>query len=286
MLVARGVWTSKGEAIAFAVGYVEGIKTGRRMFESARQVVKDTPKNIRINLYDRVFAAMVDEPKYFKYKKNEETGEYELDYDAYLDTDTGFSAKYLDFKKNHKDEPDAWYLRKQLSYSWDKTPAPVCEEREEGKCIRYKCVKDDQGNCLRYETAITEGWLSEGRPAKERDGEKFDSYLEMKLENAPQKISIRAQKLPLSFLWRCGHSVCPGILPNPYAGISRIVVSPSKSFGATVRKMPFRIFPYFISERKPDETEEDEEKRKEISHKSKIRIAGSLMSGFEVRLVE
>lgn len=301
MLLSRGVWTSKQEAQAFAVGYAQGINNGMTLFEQAKQIAEDSPKDIRSSLFDRILGGLVDEPKPFTYISKEVppgSGHYQnvLDYEASLDKDTHFMEVYRDYKKtNNESKPDedikAWWEEDLYSYSWQRQAQPICAERDaESKCVKYECAEppnSESANCTRKKYGLVDGKFVQGEPER-RDGnnERYASYARVQLNDAPTKISVKPQKMILFFLWQCGTSTCPGFLPNPYAWISRLTVSPSSQFGTEVKRMPFRTFPYFFPEKKDDDDEDEYYKKREMAHEGQIKITGGIWSGYDVRLAQ
>ncbi|MCM8796049.1 MAG: hypothetical protein NC928_05155 [Candidatus Omnitrophica bacterium] len=302
MLLARGVWPSKGSAKLFAFGYIEGINRGRQLYGQAKVIAQDMPKEIRSMLFERILGGLVDEPKAFTYKQGRPG---ELDYEKYLDTDSPFQVTFRNHKKSykesHKKDWKDWWEEDIYSYSWHRQAVPKCAVRNNhGKCVKYVCAEPPNTvseNCQRIKYEIKPGVLKVGEePAREAEGERFAAYLKVALDNAPRQIYVKAQKMVLFFLYQCGKSVCPGFLPNPYAWISRLSVSPSNVFGVNVRQMPLRVFPYFlpeIPERKEGESDEEYQarleeyyKKRELKQESKINITGGIWSGYDVRLAQ
>jgi uncharacterized protein (UPF0333 family) len=273
-LLARGVWSSKAEAIWAAINYAIGIEKSKNMYEQAKKVVEEMPKDIRVKLFDALLQNLIDEPKPFPCAQYDDAGKcVKIDYEKYLEEDSIFGKTFLACKKgdlNITGCGNKWYMNNMISYSWNKRTKDVCIEYAGDKCIRTQ-------------QKFIEGDLSIGEPTEEKGGEKYDSYLKVELINAPTSISIRPQRFVLFFLWACGPKVCPGFLPHPYAWISKVNVFPSKQFGVRVTKLPFRSFPYFISDK---ENNEEKNKKPELIHESIIAIRGSVTSGYEVKLVK
>jgi len=261
MLLARLIWTSKGEAVAFAIGYVEGLKRGQQLVDQAKDMANDTPKNIRTALLERVFGSQVDEIK--PYYRNASGN---LDVERYSKEETAFTKTFRNFKKgqgayagNALAGKDHWYFNDTLSYSWNRTVRKIGEDQKD----------------LVPGTLV----IGDAEPVAESGGKKYDSYLQAKLITAPTRVRVKTQGMVLFFFWACGPSTCPGFLYNPYAWINRVTIEPGNQFGLQVRKLPFRKFPYFMKEDSPNSG-------KEIKHENKVNISGNIWSGYEFRLTK
>jgi len=268
MFVPILVWPDKSSAYNHAYNasfgpLSIGIYTSMQMFDKAKEVVAEVPKNMRSAMIERVMSGLIDEPKAYHYK----TGTTELDMDRYInETETPFQETYRDYQTaknafagNGYAGKDNWYKNNRagdsfaLSYSWNKT------------------VNQDK--------SFTKGTLvPAAKPLLLKNGRAYDSYLMMQMNDVPTEIKVKAQPMVLFFLFQCGPSVCPGFFPNPWAWISRVSISPGNSYGLVVQERPFLQFPYFMPKDRLN-------KLKEVRQMGRIGITGSIWSGYEFKLI-
>lgn len=112
------------------------------------------------------------------------------------------------------------------------------------------------------------GSLSAGEPASG-----YESHLRVEMGDVPEDISVRAQRMVAVFFYCAPHKGCwvPGFVIHPWAWINRIDIG-SDSFGLNVQKhLTFSRLPFF-----PREVD--------LNQRSRVRIRGSVWSGYEFRL--
>jgi len=256
-LLMGSPWPSKNAGYAAALGWsLIGIEMNMEMKAQADTIAEDMPKNLRVGLYDSILGgALVDEPKPFleeeEIERDPNTGRIiKIDYDKYLNRDSHFTLLLRDFKKGTGDFAGNPHAGKDKWYK--------------NNLLSYSFNKTKE------KVLAQPGELSIGEPSMEN----FESYLRTKLDSIPSNVSVECQMMVLIFFY-CTPKGCwyPGFIPHPCAWIRRIDMD-SNNFGVEVKKsIPFRRLPFF-----PRDVE--------LAHKNRIRVNGSVWTGFDFRMEE
>jgi hypothetical protein len=293
-LLARLPWPTKFSAYAAAM-YLggEGILTSRDLYNSAKRLADDAGKGLRIALYDRIFGgALIDEPKPFIDLPDAKNAEgspvfkpctqaqieggncdevlhedgapskkiIAFNYNAYLKRSDHLTQELRHFKKDHS---DTWYDQNQLSYGWNKSKGS-------------------------WDAAIGDFRIIPGKlyTGEEQPGEEYASYLQVRLEGVPGEgeVKIEPYRMILFFLYACGHSICPGFIPHPYAWIKSI--DAPGDFGVSVKKLPFRHLSVFYPATPKEEpfTEKEKKEAPGLEYSGWVHISGGIWSGYEPKL--
>ncbi|MEW6075398.1 MAG: hypothetical protein AB1530_03725 [Candidatus Omnitrophota bacterium] len=258
-LLAHGVWSNKFEPLAVAV---LPINNSRKLFDFAKdEIASKMPKELRVSIYEAILAAgLVDEPTPFL--KNEVivdpiSGETKgLDYNQYIarmsSEGTQFSRSFRDYKVAHSSN---WFNNNIISYSFD-------------KFLRWNI-----NNITGESTIANPGAINPGEPLAG-----YQSFVRVQLLDMPANVDIQPQVMVMLFLWYCptpwGGIVLPGFCPHPWAWIRRISFGNNNTFGANVSKRVVGANVPFVGR---DAT---------ITHTSRVRIAGNVWQGYDVRLQE
>lgn len=239
------MWPYKGAPLATGF-FINSMLESRRLYREAERIAREAPKDLRINLWDRAFGGgLIDEPKPFLASEVNPDGK--LDYNAYLNRDSNLTLRWRAYKEAYPSDGDAWYKGDLYSYSYNKTKERVVPPGTP--------------------SGETTGILTQGEPLVG-----YESYIRTQLNDAPSNVSVRPQRMIMIYFY-CAKGICglPGFLYHPYAWIMRINIDHT-GFGLSVRKLSyFQRVPFFgrnvVSE-----------------HTNRIRIQGSVWSGYEPRL--
>jgi len=232
--------------------YIQTLIEIFQLYESAEDIADKAPEDLRKGIYDRALGgALIDEPKPFLESEvtRDSNGKIiALNYDAYLDRDSHFDLAYRAVKSSLWQSDSA-------SYAWNK------------KYWKNKSTTEK----------YAEGVLQPGGCTACSDSA-YGSYLDVNLQSVPRNVSISGQFMPLFYLWlkvipTCCPPSCfciflPGMGFDPYAWISNIDID-NKSYGLNVlKKLDYKDLTFFG--RQP-----------QIKHQNKVRIYGSVETGYE-----
>lgn len=274
-MFASSPWPDKSTGYAAAMGWsLLGIESNMELYNQAKKIASEATKDLRTGLYEKGFGGgMIDEPIPFKESevvRNPDTGRItKLDYDQYLATGrlSNFPEHYLKFKKGEapyaaEGGKDNWFKKPLLTYQFNKSNYGYRDNK--GKLIFSSKPAGDNTRFASYE-----------------------SYYSVELEDIPDNITVNAQVMPIFFLYATPSGCCMiGIIPHPYAWISRIDMD-NNIFSIILKKLlPF-------GRRQPAaDTDKNQlpfvglDRDVQIHHKSTVRVRGSLWSGYEFRLEE
>lgn len=241
-----------------------------KLHDQAENIANDAPENLRQEIYNGILGgALVDEPKPFIESENSEKNEVtrdkqgriiSLDYNKYLQRYSHFQDAYIAFKSSNSRD-SSWSNTDSIFYSFNKKGSEATARP--GVFETGECRECDSGN--------------------------YASYLKTNLNDVPSNMEINYQGLPLLYFYQkavnqwcskghiiypCCHCIIlPGILYDPYAWISDINIG-SNSFGTDITKrLDFRTL--LFSAGQPV-----------VEHRNKVRIKGSVWSGYDFGLEE
>lgn len=223
----------------------EGFLKFYQLYKGAEDILEESIKSARQNLYDSCLGGLVDEPTPFlesEVERDEKGRVISIDYAKYLkridEEGTTFEKNYLDFKRNDK----SWYKAKELTYYFNKSKKKVLER---------------------------EGMLLKGEAASPNYD--YENYVKVNLKRAPTKAHISVQWL-IVMTWCCievaGKTVCYPI-PAPFPAWIRSVDLDTEYVEAEVKKyISFENFSLFPNKAK-------------LKHTARAKIKGNIWTYYD-----
>ncbi|MDD5731074.1 MAG: hypothetical protein PHN57_08135 [Candidatus Omnitrophica bacterium] len=300
-MLAVGIFPTKWQGYAAATGWgLIGIEQNMALLNQAKDVAKNMAKDLRTSVYDGTFGgALIDEPKPFIwFAGNAGYPEYPglpvdtcdpanvtaenylgeisrggsgwsprdpiifINYDKYLKRDSHFTCEYRKLKR--KEFPydtmlgsEPWYKQDHFSYIFNK-----------------KLGHDGVDGFLAYPGVISIVDPPRLDTDASRQGNEFDSYVRAQLSSFPSDVSVDPQFMLIFFLYCAKLDPCvpaPGFIPHPYAWIRRVSFG-SQNWGLNIqKKVPFTSLPFYGRD-------------VDLEHNTKVRIRGSVWSGYDFQL--
>ncbi|MFH1441994.1 MAG: hypothetical protein ABIH18_08155 [Candidatus Omnitrophota bacterium] len=280
-----------------------------KLYKNAKDIAKDAPEGLRSSLYDASFGGgLIDEPRpfvdtgdKFDYDHLDANGDptpmyynaddevlkdihgriVDLNYEAYAGRDSWFIKQYRKYKIDVG--IDSWYTKNTLSYSFNKT----LELEDTGSSVpggkqKVKCP----------------GKINHGVPAancSDNPEEEYESFLQVDLHKVPSNVKVQPLPLILPYVYQipipftcmipvpfgfapapsCFCIIAPGFILIPEGWILGVDINPGTEYGLTVKKkMPFKLAPLLNQESVV------------LTQTSKVRIEGSIYSGYDFKLEE
>jgi len=294
-LLARGLWAHKGQPL-YTGFYISSVLTSRKLSEQAKKLAASAAKDLRIGIYDSAFgAALIDEPKppidtgnCFAPDPADPTRQipvvcadprdelikdnagrvWGIDYARYNKRDYYFTRLLRAMKSGEAKEdpydpntyigeefvgnpnagPDNWYKNDYIAYAFTKTATTL------------------------QELNACPGQISFSEPA---GGGCRSTYFSAEMSNIPSSVNVQFQFMVLIYFYAIpkppGFSI--GVLPYPWAWIKRINVDKTSGITLTLAKKDrYGAGTVLPSRNTP------------LEHSTKMRIKGSVWSGFEPKM--
>ena len=250
MLLWHGVWGDGTVAGKFQPYFAcaRTLHENASLYFQARSVANDAAKDLRSSLYEIAFGgALVDEPEPF------ETSE--VIYDNVTGAPVGVNyTRYI----NRLNTNQTTFVRKFRQF----------KNTEKAQWYTHSKI------AYSWNKAIVGSFIPGKLTNNGLPDTSYDSYLIVNLQNVPSRVSISSMPMVAIYFWLLCKPYCivlPGFIFNPFAWIRKISID-NNSFGLTLKKsVPFRRLPFFSRDVL-------------LTHTNRLRIKGSVWSGYDFRM--
>ncbi len=246
--------------------FIQSMLETHELKEQADKLAENAAEGLRKGLFNSVLGgALIDEQKPFlagEVTKDLRGRIVRLDYDSYIDRDSHLDTQFDSIRASLKNADSA-------SYVWNKL---YWKEK----------YRDTSGNLVAVRN--TPGVIEVGGCGS-CSSDQWGSYLIENLQGVPHNVDNQYQFMPLIYFFHkpivtplptppycaCMCIPFPMIIPDPWAWIKKISID-STSFGINlVKRLDFRDLMFF-------------RRQQVISHTNRVRIRGSVWSGFDFNL--